>query len=66
LAEHFIERLSGLEGDGKDSESVQAVLAGLRSVRALMGTSEEQSLTSESVQKIHGIRAGIVNQIVPR
>lgn len=66
LAEHFIERLSKLEGDGKDSTSVQAVLVGLRSVRELMGTSEEQSLTSESVQKIHGICAGIVNQIVPQ
>ncbi len=66
LAEHFIERLSGLEGEGKDSEPVQAVLAGLRTVRELMGTSASESLSSESVQQIHGICAGIVNQIVPK
>lgn len=66
LAEHFINRLSKLEGEGKDSQPVQAVLAGLRSVRLLMGTSADQHLSSDQVQQIHGICAGIVNQIVPR
>lgn len=66
LADHFIERLSKLEGDGKDSAPVQLVLEGLRSVRQLMGSSGDRHLTSEQVEQIHGICAGIVNQIVPR
>jgi hypothetical protein len=66
LAEHFIARLSSLEGEGKDSESIQSVLVGLRSVRQMMGPSTEKHLTSEQVAQIHGICAGIVNQIVPR
>jgi len=66
LADHFLEQLSGLDAEGKAGEPVQAVISGLRKVRQVMGSSSTASLSSESVEQIHGICAGIVNQIVPK
>lgn len=66
LAEHFIKQLSGLEGEGRASEPIRAVITGLKAVRQVMGSSTTTSLSSESVEQIHGICAGIVNQIVPK
>jgi leucyl aminopeptidase len=66
LADHFIERLGGLQASGEGSAEVAEILEGLRTVRDLMSMPPEESLSAESVARIHGICSDLVNRITPR
>jgi len=68
LADHFISRLGGLQGSGdpETDAEIQAMLDGLKSVRELMAMPPDETLSAESVERIHGICADLVNRIIPR